>query len=107
MEIPIPHDHQTKEEWEQSLKKYNDMRIQTLKEDLKRKADYANTATQVTNRIVKECRKCAEEGMYVNFTHIEVSVVDKVLANLRNEFTDLKVEQDNPSDNWHTISWED
>ena len=83
------------------------MRIQTLKSELKKLADFANTPTEVTNRIVKECKECALEGLYTNTVYIEVLVVDEVLANLRNEFTDLQVEQGNPSDNWHTISWED
>ena len=82
----------------------------TLKDDLKQKADYANTATQVTNCIVKECKELAELGFYENSTEINPEVRDEVLANLQNEFTGLKVTQDTEemkSYEYHLISWED
>lgn len=81
------------------------MRVQTLREDLKKKADYANTATQVTNRIVKECLEYAECGEYNNSVYIPTEIAEQVLANLQNEFTKLDVELEHG--NWYTISWED
>jgi glutamine synthetase type III len=77
----------------------------TLKQELKRLADFANTPTEVTNRIVKECREIAVEGGYTNSVYIETAVAEQVLANLKNEFTDLDVELEHG--NWYTISWED
>lgn len=78
---------------------------ETLKEELKAKADKANTATEVTNRIVKECLECAEIGLYKETVHIATDVVEEVLANLQNEYTTLTVEWSH--NNWYVISWED
>jgi len=88
------------------------MRIErTLRDDLREKADYANTATQVTNRIVKECKEKAEAGEYSISVHIDTLVADEVLINLTNELTGLKVEVEKSffteDNSWYTISWED
>lgn len=71
------------------------MGIKTLKDELKEVADYANTATQVTNRIVKLMREEASQGNYdieLN-SYIPREVYDKVLENLQNDRTQLRIKE--------------
>lgn len=82
--------------------------MKTLREELKQRADKANTATEITNRIVKDCLEVANNGDYCDLYNIPAEVREEVLTNLQNKFTSLKVEKEvDEYSTWFKISWED